>query len=64
MSTPVTQPLDLDVQDVSTGDWDQLVADIMRGTADTTPQDPDTLTISGCCGCGRCSYTSACNCGC
>lgn len=54
---PVKQ-LDLDVQDLSTGDWDQLVTEIMRNAGDLTPQDPALAPVTGCgCGC-------ACGCGC
>lgn len=52
--------LDLDVQDVSTGDWDQLVAELMRNAGELTPQDPQVAPVTGC-GCG-CSC--ACGCGC
>ncbi|QSB04083.1 hypothetical protein [Natronoglycomyces albus] len=43
------EELDLDVQDVSNGDWDALVADILENAGDLTPHDPDVSTISGCC---------------
>lgn len=55
-----TTHLDLDVQDVSTGDWDQLVGEIMRNAGELSPQDPEFAPITGC-GCG-CSC--ACSCGC
>lgn len=62
MSAPMTnEPIDLDVQEMTTGDWDELVAEIIRNAGDTAPQDPDRFTISGCCGgCGTCSNCSGC----
>jgi hypothetical protein len=54
------QQLDLDVQDLSTGDWDQLVTEMMRNAGDLAPQDPSLAPITGCgCGCA-----CACGCGC